>query len=69
MKRFNWLYSYRVALGRSLRKRHDRREQLEARKRRLSFEALECRCLLAADFGDAPDAAIGRRMEIINPCH
>src|ERR1700675_4005752 len=59
MKRSNWLNRLRttLSLARNPRGTHSKRRR--AAGRQPSFEVLEDRTLLAADFGDAPDLGPG----------
>src|SRR4051794_28234168 len=59
MTRLNWLNGLRAAIGSHSRRPRNRTLPRSADAGPLSFEILEDRCLLAADFGDAPDTAHG----------
>jgi hypothetical protein len=60
MKRSNWLDELRTTLKFSSSRRHRRRDRRQAAvTRRARFEPLEERRLLAVDYGDASDPAIG----------
>jgi len=58
MKRSDWFGGLRSSLGRKRGKRRHKAIRYRA-NRRATFETLEDRRLLAVDFGDAPDIALG----------
>lgn len=59
MKRSDWLGGLRTTLGRTRRRQKKIKGRRGFATRRAGFELLEDRRLLAVDFGDAPDVALG----------
>jgi hypothetical protein len=59
MRRQDWLGGFRTALEQSTKPGRRARKRRSTRLRQCHFESLEDRCLLAADFGDAPDIGLG----------